>query len=321
MDERMLHEYRRAPDPRFARELREKLRQEERPRGIPRLLVRGLAAACAVGAVVAVFAVPSVRVSAQAMLDLFRVRKFAAVKFDESRFEALRSIEEDPGRLIFDREEVLREGETRYISSRDAASSMAGFMVSAPRYLPEGLALDSMFVQEEEAVRFSVSEQKLRSLLERLDVKDVSVPKGLDGQWVEVRKPPVVMQRFRSERKKAVLIQAPSPEVSLPAGWDIEQLGEIGLRVLGLNAGEARRIAHATDWRSTLLVPVPLNAATFRQVTVRGHSGLLITMAGEAARRDREGGMLMWTEGDRVYCLRGNLSAPDLIQMAESISS
>jgi hypothetical protein len=319
MDDRMLDEYRRAPDPQFARDLRERLRQRERPPGIPRPLVRALTAAAALGVAVAIFAVPSVRVSAQAMLDLFRVRTFAAVEFDESRLEKLRLVEEDPGRLVFDREEVLREADIQYSPSRDAASSMAGFAVRTPAYLPEGLALDSMFVHGEEAVRFSVSEAKLRSLLDRLDVKGVTLPQGLDGQWVEVKKPPVVFQRFRSVRQKAVLIQALSPEVLLPAGWNMEQLGEIGLRILGLNAGEARRIAHATDWKSTLLVPVPLNAATFRQVTVRGNPALLITMAGEAARRDKEGGMLMWTQGDRVYCIRGNLAASDLMQMAESI--
>jgi hypothetical protein len=118
-----------------------------------------------------------------------------------------------------------------------------------------------------------------------------------------------------------MLVQARSPEVSVPAGWDVERLAEIGLRVLGLDTGEARRIARSTDWRSTLLVPVPMNASTFRQVTVHGQAGLLITTStrGEDGRR-REGTMLMWTEGERVFCLQGNLSGPDLMQMAESVS-
>ena len=118
-----------------------------------------------------------------------------------------------------------------------------------------------------------------------------------------------------------MLVQARSPEVSVPAGWDVERLAEIGLRVLGLDTGEARRIARSTDWRSTLLVPVPMNASTFRQVTVRGQSGLLITTSsrGQDGRR-REGAMLMWTQGERVFCLQGNLSGRDLMQMAESVS-
>jgi hypothetical protein len=324
MDDGMLHEYRRDPDPRFARDLRERLRRSERPQGLPRPLARVLAAACALGVVVALFAVPSVRVSAQALLDLFRVRRFAAVEFDRSRFEALRSIDKDRGLLVFDREETLKEGTTRYFPSREAASPEAGFAVSAPAYLPDGLKADTVLVRSEEAMRFTVSEAKLRSLLDRLDVKNVNVPQGLDGQWVEVRKPPVVLQKFRSEKLRAVLMQARSPEVSVPAGWDMVQLGEIGLRVLGLDAGEAKRIARATDWRSTLLVPVPLNVTTFRQVTVRGNSGLLIITSGEPEAQgapQRKGTILMWTDGDRIFCLKGNLSARDVIQVAESIPS
>jgi hypothetical protein len=140
---------------------------------------------------------------------------------------------------------------------------------------------------------------------------------------VEVRKPPVVFQRFSSERRRAMLLEARSPEVKLPAGWNLEQLGEIGLRVLGLEERDARRIAKATDWRSTLLVPLPMNATAFRRVTVRGQSGLLITTTGEPAadgKRHRDRTVLMWSTGDRIFFLQGNLEAQELVQMAESIS-
>jgi Domain of unknown function (DUF4367) len=325
MDDRMLHEYRRDPDPRFARQLRERLRRTERPRGLPRPLAQALATACALSIVIALFTMPSVRVSAQAILDLFRVQRFAAVEFDESRLEVLQSLEKDRGLLVFDQKETLREpGPARYVSSHEAASPEAGFAVSAPTYLPDGLKADSVFVEGEGSMRLSVSEAKLRALLDRLDVNGVNVPPNLDGGWIEVRKPPVVVQRFSSPKREAVLVQARSPEVSVPAGWDVAQLGEIGLRVLGLDAGEAKRIARATDWRSTLLVPVPLNATTFRQVTVRGNSGLLIVTTGESpveGKPRRMGTMLLWSDGDRVFCIRGNLSAADVIQMAESIPS
>jgi len=326
MDDRMLHEYRRDPDPRFARDLRERLRRLEGRRPLAaRRVVRLAALAAGVALVAALFTIPSVRVSAQSFLELFRVRRFAAVPFNESRFETLRSLEQgkDHGLLVLDKEEtVLDPGPMRYVPSRQAASPEAGFAVSTPSYLPEGLVADSVFVQGAGAMRLSVSEAKLRAVLQRLDLSDVQVPTGLDGRWIEVKKPPVVFQKFRSPRsRRAMLVQARSPEVSVPAGWDVERLAEIGLRVLGLDTGEARRVARSTDWRSTLLVPVPMNASTFRQVTVHGQSGLLITTStrGQDGIR-REGTMLMWTEGERVFCLQGNLSGPDLMRMAESVS-
>jgi hypothetical protein len=30
--------------------------------------------------------------------------------------------------------------------------------------------------------------------------------------------------------------------------------------------------------------------------------------------------MVMWSAGDRVFCLRGNLSAENMLQMANSVS-
>ena len=325
MDDRMLHEYRREPDPRFAGELRERLRRHERPRRFlsPRAARIGIALAAA-AAVTVVFAVPSVRVSAQAALDVFRVKKFAAVELKESRRELLASLDKEQGFVIFDRQEkVLDPGPATYVASRDAATAKAGFDVSGPKFLPTGMVADSLFVQGEGATRISVSEAKLRSLLDRLDLDDVKVPAGLDGQWVEIRKPPVVAQRFRSERRRALLLQARSPEVTLPAGWDLAQLGEIGLRVLGVDARDAKRIAKSTDWRSTLLVPLPVNATAFRQVTVHGQSGLLITTTGEPAadgKRSRAKTVLMWSTGDRIFFLQGDLEAQELIQMAESVS-
>jgi hypothetical protein len=273
---------------------------------------------------VALFAIPSVRVSAQALLDLFRVRRFAAVKFDQSRLDVLESVEKEKGFLVFDHEEMIHKpGPPRSVPTAQAAAAEAGFAVGTPSYLPDSLMVDSVLVQGEGSMRFSVSEAKIRTLLDKLDVKDVTVPSGLDGQWVQVKKPPIVIQRFQSSNRKAVLLQALSPEVSVPAGWNIEQLAEIGLRILGLDPSEAKRIARTTDWRTTLLVPVPLNATTFRQVTVRGNSGLMIITTGDEApppgKPKRKGAMVMWSEGDRVFCLRGNLSSEDLLQMANSV--
>jgi hypothetical protein len=325
MDDRMLHEYRREPDPRFASDLRERLRRHERPRHLPSpRATRILAAVAAAAVVTIVFAVPSVRVSAQAALDVFRVKRFAAIGVTDSRREQLASLEKDKEFLVFDRQEkILDPGPPAYVASRQAATAQAGFDVSGPTFLPTGMVADSLFVQGEGAARMSVSEAKLRSLLERLDLRDVKVPAGIDGQWVEVRKPPVVLQRFRSERRRAVLFQARSPEVTLPAGWDLEQLGEIGLRILGLEPRDAKRIAKATDWRSTLLVPLPVNATAFRQVKVHGQSGLLITTTGEPAadgKRARAKTILMWSTGDRIFFLQGDLEQQELIQMAESVS-
>jgi hypothetical protein len=330
MDDRFLHELRRQPRPEFARALRARLRAQESRRGPWALAGPWLAALGAALLAVALFTMPSVRASAQALLDLFRVRRFAAVRFDESRLERLRALGQDNTLLVFDRVETLLDpGRARPYAGLAEAEAAAGMAVLRPGYLPNGLLLDSVYVEGTGHVRLAVSEAKLRGVLDQLDLGDVSIPPGLDGQWVEVRKSPVVVQRYRADSWQAGLVQGVSPEVSVPAGLDVERLAEIGLRILGLDSGEARRIARTTDWRTTLLVPVPVNASTFRQVTIHGQPGLLITTSG----RDRlgasgrparpgfrgRGTIALWTEGDRVFGLMSNLGPEDAMQMAESV--
>ena len=323
MDERDLHEYRREPDPQFASELRAKLRRTERS-SAPSRVGRWVALAAAAAAVAIIVTVPSVRVQAEAILDTFRVKRFAAVEFKPARKEMLDKIDAGKGFWVIEQEERIKDpGEPHFVASRDAAGSEVGFAVKAPSYLPDKLAADSIFVQGDGATRFTVSEEKVRTLLEKLDLRDVKVPSGIDGQWVEVKKPSMVMQRFRSEKRRAMLIQARSPEVSLPAGWDLAQLGEIGLRVLGLDASDARRIAKSTDWKSTLMVPLPMDATTFRQVKIHGQPALLITTAGQKpaeGQPQRQGTMVLWSSGDKIFCLQGDLAARDALQMAESVS-
>lgn len=323
MDDHFLHEMRSEPPAEFARALRQRLRvQEAKRRGWAPRALTAMAAAVAVALSVVVFAVPSVRVSAQALLDLFRVRSFAAVPFDESRLDKLRALEQSNALFVFDQKQVLVDpGKPRYYSTLEAASAAAGLVPSQPRYLPRGLALDSVMVQPAGAERLAVSEAKLRALLDQLDLQDVSIQRGIDGLWIEVRKPAVLIQRYESGRLKATLAQATSPEVSLPPGLEIERLAEIGLRILGLDAGEASRIARSTDWRSTLVVPVPMNASTFRQVTIHGQHGLLVTTTSPRSTdgRRREGTVVLWAENERVYGLMSNLIAQDVMQMAESV--
>ena len=325
MDDRFLHDLRRDPDPRFAGALRDKLHAQEqaRPRGhAAARLTPTLAAVAAVAVIVALFAFPSVRASAQAMLDLFRVRKFAAVSFDQSRIDKLQQLDKDHAFMVFDQQVVHEPGQPKIVSSIGQAEAAAGYHVAQPGFLPAGLSADTIRVDGPGEARLSVSEAKLRSLLDALNLQDVIVPPGIDGKQVDVRKAPVVIQQYHGANgRHAALIQSNSPEIAVPSGVDVIRLAEIGLRILGLDPTEAHRIATTTDWRTTMLVPVPLNASTFRQVTVRGNQGLMITMSGLNAQHDRrrEGTIVLWSEGDHVYAVQGNLADKDLLQMVESV--
>ena len=114
--------------------------------------------------------------------------------FDGSRMEKLRALDRDRALMIFDQQVTQEPGPPVIESSPAAASGPAGFSVATPAYLPEALALDTVRVSHEGRARLSVSAAKLRDLLARLDLRDVEVPQGLDGQVIDVHMLPVVTQ-------------------------------------------------------------------------------------------------------------------------------
>lgn len=375
MEDDFLREARREPRPEFARALREKLRNLEMdeapgaaaaPRAaaadapnvagpadrsadwIPtpvrrfrwRMAWAGLGGV-AVAAVALLFVFPSVRASAQAFLDLFRVRNFAAVSIDAARMEQLEGISVDLKALLGDRLEMdEKPGPSAVVATPEEAGRAAGFTVRLPAVLPAGLTLDSLRVEDGAVASLTVDASRLNSIMRSLDISDLQVPPGLDGRVVTVRTTPMVTARYHGDRREAYLVQARSPEVNLPAGVDLAQLGEIGLRIAGLDPGEAHRFARSIDWRSTLILPVPASASSFNQVTVSGNPGLLITTKEDAAerspdpdsqpggapgdstghhRRHRSGSILLWSEGEMVYAVAGSLHQADALEMAESL--
>lgn len=322
-DDRFLKEFSRDPGPEFARSLRERLRAgEEREVSRGFVFRPAFAAAAAVLVVVGAFSVPAVRVSAQNLLDMFRVRNFTAVPFDATRMEKLRTLEgKDHAMLVFDQEVLLKPSEHKVATIAEAAI-IAGAPVESPAYLPDGYAAGPIEVTGEARARLTPDAAKLEAVLETLDLRDVEVPAGLGGQPIEVHLWPVVNQEWTHAKGASLhLVQSRSPEVAMRSGVDLTEIGEMALRILGLDAGEARRMAKAVDWSNTLVVPVPMNASAFREVTVRGNKGLLVTVsqARESGRGRREGAVVMWTEGDRVFALSGSEHGLNLIQIAESL--
>jgi hypothetical protein len=326
MDDRFLTESRRDPEPGFARTLRARLSSIEdagERRRAPRWQP-AVAAALAVAACAAVFTLPAVRAAAQQMLELFRVRDFAVIEVSEQRAEQLKSRSFDPQTLLGGNVEKLQDpGPPQRFTSIEAATAAAGFTPVRPMEMPRRLQLDSVFVTGEQRERVTVDTRPLRELMEAFDIRDLMVPAGLDGQHVSIYVPKVMAQKYRNDRDvRATLLQAASPEVSLPPGVDLSRLGEIGLRILGLDSGEASRLSRAIDWRSTLLVPVASSATTFQQITINGAKGVYLETTSTRSPNggeDGPGAVVMWSRDGRIYALVGNLDRAMLVTMAESV--
>ena len=323
MDDRFLDEQRRDPSPEFGRRLHARLRAGDD--AAPRPAFRfhpAFAGALAAAAFAGSFMFPAVRATAQQVLDLFRVREFAIVQIDEHRADRLRAANFEPENLFGPVEKLQEPGPPRAFADVNQAERALGRTLAKASFVPPRMNADTVFVNGEARARLTLRVQPLRALMDLMEVNDLDLPADLEGRTAEVHIPEMVVQTWRNDRRRLAFVQAASPEVALPAGADLERLGEIGLRCMGVGRGEARRLAKTIDWRSTLLVPVIPAATNFRQVSVNGARGVLLAtreLRSPDGRQKGGGTVLTWTRDGRIYALLGNGNDVDMVQMAESV--
>jgi hypothetical protein len=322
MDDQFLRDLKSQPNPEFAARLRATLRTVP-PHAVARVAPaarfrKWFAAAASIAVVGFAFTLPPVQAAAEAFLDLFRVRNFTGVQFDPERLQSLESSGISP-ESIFGNVEPLTDFEVAPVSYATAAEAgqAAGIVVRTPAWVPQGFSPTGIMVSSEHAARLTLKTAGLQAVLDALGLADVELPEGLDGQSATVRVPPIVTQSYVNDDRSLLVIQARSPDVSFPAGVDISKLAYAGLRVLGMSRDEAYRMSVTIDWRSTLIVPVPSQAAAYRPINVAGNEGLLIE--GLAQNEIHPGGVLMWSSGEQTYAVAGAVSGEELLEIAQNL--
>jgi hypothetical protein len=330
MNDDFLTQFREEPRPEFEARLAERLRHIEpatAPQPRAAWLKPAFAAVLLAAGFVGLFSVPGVRAAAQDFLDLFRVKRFVAVAVDPERIEQLQSGRVTVETLLAENVEVLTpRTEPVAVGTVDEASQLVAAQLLVPTLVHDTDEAPKISVLGERRARMKADVARLRGLLDALGVSDVEIPAALDGATVDVRVPAAVTMRYEDKGKwVATFTQARSPEIDLPPGVDLAALGEIGLRIAGMSAGEARDFASKVDWHGTLLVPVPATAGEFREVDVRGTTGLLVRIdASNAARGGENGGeaprtILLWSEGGMIYAMSSRMHSVEVIEMANAL--
>lgn len=332
MNDDSLSRLREEPRPEFAENLGRRLAEldaaeADRRSRRPWMLHPAFAGACALALGMAALALPPVRAAARQFLDLFRVQRFAAVPVDPERIERLRTSGIDLRTFVSDQIEVLDPAqEPEVVESLDLASSLAGVDVRLPGAPPRNTTLKEVAVIRPGAFRIRIDTAKLRELAALLGVEDARISAPWDGAALEVHAPPGVALRYERGEQEFVLMQSRGPEVTLPEGVDLAELGALGLQMAGMSAEEAALFAGRIDWCSTLLVPIPAEGGSFREVDVRGRKGLLVS-GRRPKRMDPDGtsrpghwhSVLLWADDDRVYAAAGPGHGFEVLEMAQSI--
>ncbi len=270
---------------------------------------------------VALLAFPPVRAAADQLLQVLRVQTVVFVPITQERMEQLKNLNFDDKTLFLAEPKVINQpGEPQEVATADAASALVGFPVEQPANLPSTPTQTVFHVNGRTIAEFQINVASARELLKLTGVDDVTLPDALGAQPINVDMAPAVLTTYSGDGYTLQLIQGRAPQVNLPEGVDLRQLGRAALRVLGMAPEQADALSNQIDWSSTLLFPFPSDLSTVRQVSINGAPGLLTTGGSRGGRTAQ----LYWQRGDRFYVLelqgnQGPESVQILVQAAESV--
>jgi hypothetical protein len=273
-----------------------------------------------------VLAFPGTRALAGELLNLFRVQHVTVVPVDFTGMQQLNgAVGDNISQLISESVTMQKKpSDPVTVASAEEASQLTGFNVRAPA----GQTPSRISVISSAAFTFTIDRAKAQALLNEAGRSDLVLPADVDGADVSVNIPssaslafgncPAPSNESEAERERQretegsgspgrmyadciIFAQIPSPEVSAPASLDINKLAQIGLEFTGMSAEEAAQFTSTVDWTSTLVVPVPRNAATNQQVPVDGVTGTLI----ERPSDDAPQFALFWVKDGIIYTIGG----------------
>jgi hypothetical protein len=298
--------------------------------GVPALVVLAL-----------VMAVPGARAFASELLNLFRVQQVTVVPVDFTGMEQLNGVVgTDISQLISDSITMTKKpSDPLTVASAEEASQQTGFNVR----LPQDKTPSRISVMSGSSFSLTVDRTKAQALLDEAGRSDLVLPDSIDGAKVSVTIPSSVSIAFGTcpepsslsegerEMKRemetsgspgrvyadcVILAEIPSPEVSAPASVNVAQLAQIALEFSGMTPEEAAAFTNTVDWTSTLVVPIPKNAASYQQVTVDGVTGTLIQRPSDDAPQFA----LLWVKDGIIYAIGGlGSNSQQALEIANSL--
>lgn len=258
-------------------------------------------------AVLALMAFPAVRAAASDFLGLFRVQKFAPISVSPEQMAMLERLGDEgvsPGEFVT----VKEPGEPLSVGTIEAAETITGLDLKQlkGRDIPV-----EVYVTDDANGYLVVELAGARAILSAAGVDPMLLPDSMDGSKIDVTVFDSVQQIYGNG---VTFMQTPSPLVAYPENVDATLLGEAMLRILGTDPAAARQIAQSIDWTSTLLMPIPQDQATYRDVNIKGSVGVLLEPYDPAAYP-----AVVWQQDGMVYMMTGPVGADELLRLANTV--
>lgn len=264
-----------------------------------------------------------VRAWAERLLAQFRVERITVLAIDSMRMSEVlygSTITKQFAQILSDSMKVTKEpSKPQVVTSAAQATQMAGFTVRLPTSRADAPRLT---VQGGGAFEFTVNRARTQRLLNEIGYSRLQLPASLDGALVKVYIPLGVTAAYgecprldndeaklnahgspgRTMLNCVVLAEIPSPTVDTPPNVNLKELAEIGLQtVAGMTAEQAHAYAQTVDWTTTLVVPIPRNSASSKQVQVDDVAGYLI----QRPLDDAPQYALIWVKDGIIYAIGG----------------
>ncbi len=281
-----------------------------------------------------IIVVPATRALADQVLNLFRVEQVTVVPVDFTGLQQLSgnsALGKQVSELVSSSVTMTQKpGDPVSAAGAADASQKAGFTVR----LPQNATASSLSVRNESAFNFTIDRTKAQALLNEAGRSDLVLPNSIDGAVISVTVPASVQADYgscpapttndstqngsmsRQYPDCIILSEIPSPTVNAPANVDVAQLAQIGLEFTGMTSDQAAAFTSTVDWTSTLVVPIPKNAATYQQVQVDGVTGSLIQRPSDDAPQF----VVLWVKNGIVYAIGGlGTNSQQALDMANSL--
>jgi hypothetical protein len=311
---------------------KEKYRMQNRwvDRYRPVLVAAGLVLILAVSMVF-----PPVRAIANSFLGLFRVQQIEVVEVDPGYLPEQLGSSYQLQYFMSNDVHFEHQGEDQVVGSADEAGSLAGIPVRTP---PGMNGAQQLVVTAPAQISFTVNLELVQAVLDEIGRGDIRLPQEIDGAVVTVNLPAMVSASYgdcaAGEQGRypegfdpddptltltpdcTTLVQMLNPQVNAPEGLDLAQLGQAYLQLLGMAPEEATQFSQNIDWATTLVIPIPVYEASYREVSVDGAQGtLILSDQGDYGQQY----MLIWIKGDMVYVLTGPGGPDTAVRLGNSI--
>jgi hypothetical protein len=167
---------------------------------------------------------------------------------------------------------------------------------------------------------FKFDEAKLRDAAARAGATAPAMPASIAASTLTVTGGPAVVQSWggsfdpaRVEDLPKLLVAQSKAPVVTSNGATLDELRAFMLAQPGISPQLAQQIRAIGDPASTLLVPIPIDLASGRAVTVRGVQGVLV---GDATGL---GSALFWVADGIVHVVAGTIADTELVNIANAL--